>query len=36
MDLRLRDNVTGAALADTAKRFGFTPHTLADVWGGRS
>jgi NAD(P)H dehydrogenase (quinone) len=36
MDLLLRDNVTATPLAETAERFGFTPHTLADVWGGRS
>ena len=36
MDLLLRDNVTGAPLAATAEGFGFTPHTLADVWGGQS
>jgi nucleoside-diphosphate-sugar epimerase len=36
MDLLLRDNITGASLAETGERFGFTPHTLADVWGKRS
>jgi NADH dehydrogenase len=36
MDLLLCDNITGASPAEIGQRFGFTPHHLADVWGGRT
>jgi NADH dehydrogenase len=36
MDLLLRDNVTAVPPAEIGERFGFRPHRLADVWGGRS
>jgi nucleoside-diphosphate-sugar epimerase len=36
MDLLLRDNITGVPPAEIGERFGFRPHRLADVWGGRS
>lgn len=34
MDLLLADNVTATPAAEVGERFGFTPHRLADVWGG--